>query len=115
VARPKSKAGIRYRLEFLESALQEWKALDGSVKSIFKKHLEKRLLEPHFPGSELHGPLAGCCKIKLRTQGYRLVYQVRDEILVVLVIAVDRRDRDKVYRAALKRVEDMIKGKPGSR
>ena len=98
----------RFRLEFLESALREWKSLDGSVKDIFKKHLEARLQNPHFPGSELHGALAGCYKIKLRSQGYRLVYQVRDEILVVLVIAIDRRDKDKVYKAALKRIEDFL-------
>lgn len=98
----------RFKLEFLESALREWQALDGSVKSTFKKHLEARLENPHFPGSEPHGPLAGCYKIKLRAQGYRLVYQVRDDVLVVLVIAIDRRDKDKVYKAALKRVQDLV-------
>jgi mRNA interferase RelE/StbE len=101
-------APSRYRLEFLESALREWQALDGSVKGVFKKQLEARLENPHFPGSELHGPLAGCYKIKLRAQGYRLVYQVRDEVLVVLVIAIDRRDKDKVYQAALRRIEGLI-------
>jgi len=98
----------RFRLEFLESALREWQALDGSVKSIFKKQLESRLENPRLPGSELHGALAGCYKIKLRAQGYRLVYQVRDDVLVVLVIAIDRRDKDKVYQAALKRVETLL-------
>lgn len=98
----------RYRLEFLESALREWRSLDGSVKGVFKKQLEARLESPHFPGSELHGPLAGCYKIKLRAQGYRLVYQVRDEVLVVLVIAIDRRDKDKVYQAALRRIEALL-------
>jgi len=98
----------RFRLEFLESALREWRALDGSIKDIFKKQLAARLDNPHFPGSELHGQLAGCYKIKLRAQGYRLVYQVRDDVLVVLVIAIDRRDKDKVYKAALKRIENLL-------
>lgn len=97
-----------YRLEFLESALREWSALDGSVKVLFKKLLARRLESPHVPGSELHGSLSGCYKIKLRAQGYRLVYQVRDDVLVVLVIAIDRRDKDRVYQAALKRIEDMV-------
>ena len=60
------------------------------------------------PGAELHGELANCYKIKLRKQGYRLVYQVRDDALVVLVIAVDRHDKDKVYRSALARVTAMV-------
>jgi len=105
---PATDAARRFRLEFLESALREWQALDGSVKGIFKRQLEARLENPHFPGSELHGPLAGCYKIKLRAQGYRLVYQVRDDALVVLVIAIDRRDKDKVYQAALKRIESLL-------
>lgn len=104
---PAAASSSRYRLEFLESALREWQALDGSVKGVFKKQLEARLDNPHFPGSDLHGSLSGCYKIKLRSQGYRLVYQVRDEVLVVLVIAIDRRDKDKVYQAALRRIEGL--------
>lgn len=98
----------RHRLEFLESALEEWNSLDGSVRQVLKKLLEKRLETPRTPGAELHGKLADCYKIKLRKQGYRLVYQVRDAALVVLVIAVDRRDKDKVYQAALERIRKMI-------
>lgn len=107
--------GVRqFRLEFLESALREWRGLDGSVKEIFKKQLAARLSNPHLPGSELHGPLAGCYKIRLRSQGYRLVYQVRDDVLVVLVIAIDRRNNDKVYLSALKRIEGLLE-EPESR
>jgi len=106
----KASLARRYSLQFLESALREWRALDGSIKAIFKKHLAARLANPRAAGSELHGPLTGCYKIKLRAQGYRLVYQVRDEVLVVLVIAIDRRDKDKVYEAALKRVRGMVGG-----
>ena len=109
----KDKANVvakasKYRLEFLESALDEWQRLDGSVRQILKKLLEKRLVAPRVAGAELHGELADCYKIKLRKQGYRLVYQVRDEVLVVLVIAVDRRDKDKVYEAALARIRKMV-------
>jgi mRNA interferase RelE/StbE len=113
VAHKKDKAkaptkAARYQLEFLESALDEWNSLDGSVRQVLKKLLEKRLETPRLPGAELHGELADCYKIKLRKQGYRLVYQVRDAALVVLVIAVDRRDKDRVYQAALERVRKII-------
>ena len=108
MARARAAGHPRYQLEFLESALAEWKSLDGSVRQVLKKLLEKRLETPRVPGAELHGELADCYKIKLRKQGYRLVYQVRDESLVVLVIAVDRRDKDKVYQAATERIRKMI-------
>ena len=77
-----------YRLKFTVAALAEWKALDGSVKETFRKLLKKRIVQPHLPGSALKGPLIGCYKIKLRQQGYRLIYTVQDEVLIVLVLTI---------------------------
>lgn len=93
-----------YRLKFVPQALAEWNALDGSVKTVLRKLLKKRLAQPHVPGAELHADLAGCYKIKLRKQGYRLVYQVEDDVLVVLVLAVDKREDMAAYRAAVQRL-----------
>jgi mRNA interferase RelE/StbE len=39
-------------------------------------------------------------KIKLRSIGYRLVYEIIDDEVVVLVIAVGRRENDAVYNTA---------------
>lgn len=93
-----------FRLKFLPQALGEWNALDGSVKETLRKLLKKRLRQPRLPGSELRGDLKDCYKIKLRKQGYRLVYQVQDDILVVLVLAVDKREDMAAYRAAVARL-----------
>ena len=94
----------RYRLKFLPDALDEWNALDGSVKEVLKKLLKKRLEQPRVPGAELHGDLRDCYKIKLATVGYRLVYRVEDETVFVTVIAVGKRDRLKVYETAKNRL-----------
>ena len=100
-----SPAGAtKYRLKFLPAALDEWNALDGSVKTVLKKLLQKRLEQPRVPGAELHGSLRDCYKIKLLKQGYRLVYQVEDGVLVVLVLAVAKREDMAVYRAAIERL-----------
>ena len=45
-------------------------------------------------------------KIKLRQQGYRLVYSVADEIVTVTVIAVGKRDRNEIYEIALSRLNE---------
>lgn len=45
-----------------------------------------------------------CYKIKLRTAGYRLVYQVHDKVLVVTVVAVGKRENGLAYLAARKRL-----------
>jgi mRNA interferase RelE/StbE len=93
-----------YRLKFVPDALKEWQTLDGSIKEPLRKALKKRLEQPHVPGAELHGDLRGCYKIKLRKQGYRLVYMVEDDVLVVLVLAIDRREDMAAYHAALERL-----------
>ncbi len=93
-----------YRLKFTAAALAEWKALDGSVKETFRKLLKKRLLQPHLPGSALKGPLIGCYKIKLRQQGYRLIYTVEDEVLIVLVLTISKRENNAVYLSLSKKL-----------
>jgi mRNA interferase RelE/StbE len=92
-----------YNLEFHELALKEWKRLDGSIKARLHKSLAKRLQTPHVPSARLRGDLQNTYKIKLRDVGYRLVYEVIDQRLVVLVISIGRRDHDEAYQSAVKR------------
>ena len=94
----------KYKLKFLPEALKEWHQLDGSIKLIFRKALKKRLIQPKVPGSELHGDLKDCYKIKLLKHGYRLVYTIEDQELVVLVLAVDKRENSIAYQSALFRL-----------
>ena len=95
---------MAYTLKFLPEALAEWQALDGSVKEPLRKLLKKRLDNPHVPGGALHGDLQGHYKIKLLKQGVRLVYGVEDDVLIVMVMAVDRRENNKVYQSTLDRL-----------
>ncbi|HSX92096.1 MAG TPA: type II toxin-antitoxin system RelE/ParE family toxin [Hydrogenophaga sp.] len=99
----------KFRLKFLPSALEEWKSLDGSVKENFRKLLKSRLDNPHVPGAELRGELRGYYKIKLRKQGYRLVYGVEDDALVVMVMAVDKREDSEAYASAIARLQPSSK------
>jgi len=92
-----------YELEFNEEAFKEWNDLDGSIKSQFKKQLEKRLENPHVPSARLGNDLEGCYKIKLQKSGYRLVYDVIDNRLVIIVLSVGRRDGLVAYIKASKR------------
>jgi mRNA interferase RelE/StbE len=98
----------KYRLQFVPSAWAEWQKLDGSVKEPLRKLLKKRLDNPHVPGAALHGALAGHYKIKLNRQGYRLVYGVQDDALIVMVMAVDKREDSVVYQSAMARVSEKM-------
>lgn len=94
---------MTYSLEFVESALKEWRKLSPDIREPLKKKLAERLGRPHVPSARLHG-MPDCYKIKLRASGYRLVYQVQDKVLVVVVMAVGKREKGLTYLAARKRM-----------
>ena len=89
---------MTYELEFHPLSLKEWKKLVPSIQQQFKKKLQQRLSNPHVPASKLSG-YTDTYKIKLRTVGYRLVYTVKDDVVVVYVLAVGKRENNKVYDA----------------
>lgn len=93
-----------YKLNFKKSALKEWKKLGSTLQKQFKKKLAERLVTPHVPASKLSGA-DNMYKIKLRKSGYRLVYKVEDDIIVVTVLAVGKRERSNVYHKAMKRLD----------
>lgn len=94
---------MSYSLEFVESALKEWRKLSPDIRQQLKAKLAERLEHPRVPASRLHD-MPDCYKIKLRASGYRLVYQVHDKVLVVAVIAVGKRDKGLAYLVAKKRL-----------
>lgn len=92
-----------YRLEFLPSATKEWNKLGKATREQFARKLRERLDHPRVPSGKLRD-LPDCYKIKLRAAGFRLIYRVDDGRIVVIVIAVGRRDGDEAYRLAAGRV-----------
>jgi mRNA interferase RelE/StbE len=108
-SKPASLRQGKYRLRFESQAWEEWKSLDGAPKQALRDALIKRLDNPHVPGSALKGELAGCYKIKLLKAGYRLVYEVLDEVVVLLVLAVDKREDSAAYIAAAARAAGIMR------
>ena len=90
---------MTYSLEFDARALKEWQKLGDTVRQQLKKKLAEVLLNPRIEANRLLS-MPDCYKIKLRSSGYRLVYQVIDHEVVVFVVAVDRREREQAYRKA---------------
>jgi len=93
---------MTYKLEFVRDAFKEWKALDASVQNQFKKKLAQRLEEPEVASARLFGSRHRY-KIKLCSAGFRLVYEVHKQAVLVVVVAVGKRERNAVYKAAAKR------------
>lgn len=93
---------MSYKLKFLPSALKEWNKIGSVIRDQLKKKLKERLEAPVVPTDRLHG-FQNHYKIKLRSSGYRLVYEVDQGEVTVIVIAVGKRERSDVYLKAKKR------------
>jgi mRNA interferase RelE/StbE len=93
---------MSYKLKFLPSSLKEWKKLAPPIRKQFKKKLEERSNNPRNKASQLHG-FKDVYKIKLHSVGYRLVYEVNDNEIVIYVISVGKRERGLVYSKAEER------------
>ena len=94
---------MSYTVKFREDALKEWQKLDKTIQQQFAKKLKKCCENPHVPSAKLRG-IKDCYKIKLRTSGFRLVYQVIDDTLVIAVVAVGKREPSEVYNLASERL-----------
>jgi len=94
---------MSYKIKFLPSALKEWNKLAPPIQQQFKKKLRERAEVPHNPANRLRG-FENVYKIKFRSSGYRLVYEVNDDEVVIYVIAVGKRERGLVYTKAEERI-----------
>jgi len=94
---------MRYKIKFKHEAFKEWERLDKTIQQQFAKKLKKCGENPHIPSAKLCG-LPDCYKIKLRASGFRLVYQVINDKLIISVIAVGKRERNNVYQLSSERL-----------
>jgi len=95
----------RYELKFDPDALREWNKLDKSIKKGILPILERRLENPVIEGARLSGDLRNCFKIKSKNSGYRLIYTVQENILIVTVISVGKRQDLAAYERASVRIK----------
>jgi len=87
---------MSYRLKFTPLSDKEFKKLDASISEQFKKKLKERLEYPRVAKDKLSG-YNNIYKIKLKSSGFRLVYEVKDEQIIVLVLSVGKRENSAVY------------------
>lgn len=73
------------------------------IRDQLRAKLKEQAGAPRVPKVALRG-MRDCYKIKLRQSGCRLVYRVEEGVMVILVIAIGRRDGGEVYDAAKARL-----------
>ncbi len=87
----------KYRLDIRKSVLHVIERLPGHLRQRVKRTIKSLEDDPRPAIAEaLHGDLEGFYKIKLGD--WRIVYRVDDEILVVTVAKVGKKEGPEFYR-----------------
>ena len=98
---------MEYEIKFHPEALKEFCALDGSIKKLVKKQLDKLKTSP-FLGEELGNKngydLSGYRKMYVCKKQIRIVYSVEENVLRVNIITIGKREGMEVYKTAAERV-----------
>lgn len=85
---------MTYRIDVSQSAARQLRKLDGSARRRVQAAIELLSADPRPAGArKLAG---GDGEWRVRTGDYRIIYEVHDNVLVILVLAVGHR-RD-IYR-----------------
>lgn len=103
---------MSWKLEYLPEAEKDLKDLDGSQRMLVLKAIKKVQQNPLPVDEQGYGKplgnrnstsLAGLLKIKLRSAGLRVVYQLRRTESSMMVIVIGVRADEEVYELAQKR------------
>jgi mRNA interferase RelE/StbE len=85
---------MAYAIEFVPSARRQLQKLPREVQLKLNQHIGSLSLDPHPIGSR---KLKGGDELwRIRVSDYRVIYEIQDKILVVLVVRVAH--RREVYR-----------------
>jgi mRNA interferase RelE/StbE len=80
---------MTYRIEFTPAALRQLRRLDPSARRRVQAAIE--LLAEHPRPSGAKKLVGGDGGWRVRTGDYRIVYEVHDDVLLILVVAVGHR------------------------
>lgn len=86
---------MTYTVELAKRAQRQLKALPEVVQKRLNTEINTLAINPRPPGVKAMQGMRGL--LRLRVGDYRIIYQVQDDRLVVLVVAVGH--RSKVYKS----------------
>lgn len=94
---------MAYKIKFEKRAFEDFSKLDGSVKKQIQKYINKLETreDPKTLGEQLQENLSAYWKF--RVGDYRLVAEIKDDVLIVLMLAIGH--RRNIYKSASKRLK----------
>lgn len=106
---------MNWNVKYLPEAEEDLRKLDGSPRKIVRKAI-KKVSENPLPvseggygkplGNKGGNNLTGLLKIKLRSAGIRIVYQIVREDKDMYIIVIGVREDDEVYDIAKQRIRN---------
>ena len=96
---------MTYSIKVHDDFKKDLEKISQPIQDQLYKKLKKVQQNPHIPKNRLNGELSSCYKIKLLKGGIRLVYQVIDDELVILLVTVGKRADSEVYEEAKHRLD----------
>ena len=101
---------VEYEIQFSPLALEMLEAVqDKRELGKLRDRINQLKLDPDKQGKALTDNLAGLRSVRAVGQRYRIVYEIEEETIVVLVIGVGRRkdgDKKDIYRLLGKLLQD---------
>ena len=93
----------------MKKAKEEFKSLDGSSKILVEKAFRKLEYRADEIGKVLgntsYANLSGCKEVKLKRIGLRMIFRIiGEQVQVVQIISINKRDDEKVFRIASQRI-----------
>src|SRR3972149_5380942 len=99
---------MAYKVEFLPEAAKGFEALDGSLKRIAAKQIDKLAERPELgePLEKRMGiDLTGYRKIYFGKKAYGIVYEIQRQKLLILIIGIGKRERAEIYKEVARRLK----------
>ena len=87
---------------FIDKAcLKEYESLSDNQKLLIDKGVARLRVRANELGKPLSGDLSGCKELKYRSDGLRIIFRIKEnKIEIVEIIAIGKRDKDKVFKSA---------------
>ena len=96
-----------YAIEFHEGVDKDFKDLGHRVTLLVYKKLKKLAQNPSIGddlGNKANLDLSGLLKVYVDNKKVRIVYEIRENKVVIFVVAVGKRDAMEVYKKASSRM-----------
>ena len=97
---------------FYDEAKKDLSKLNKSIQDLFVKKLAQIIRNPEIGkdlGHKNNLNLAGLKKVYFDNKRYRIVYEIKEQEIIIHIIAIGKRDNMKVYKEASQRYDKYSK------